>query len=832
MFTLALVWLFLMRIRFPRNQSLAAILNRRYGPRTTANFRKLERTTKQQRKASLDLDFLIRCKSFDIVPKFMKFKLYRKCLYNSEFYKECLEKLMEREISFKKRRAEVLKGQVDSLRCALRDSVSFIDFHVLINTVNGNVTKYCNTIREVHKRKLLNLGGRYDLTSCDPSKVVFNLSTYVLSEREKFLLSFGLDFCLPITKLKFPKYFLSFESLVNRLKLHNILPGKDFAFMVRSVQSIAYKFFYNFKPILCPIFSKDDIILLRNLGKNKDIIVAKPDKGNGVVILNREDYVTKMSDILDDVTKFKKLPYTDPYHRSILSEDKVNRVLSYLKKEKFINDEEYNKCYASGCSPGILYGLPKVHKPNIPLRPVVASYNTPSYNLAKFLVPFLVSITDCTYSLKNSYEFVNILNNFNFPQEYFICSFDVTSLFTNIPLKETIDIAVSEMYKDGNSFRNLTKNKFKSLLETACSDTYFIFNNELYLQLDGVAMGSPISCTLANLFLGYYEKKWLDDCPLEFKPKLYKRYVDDTVLIFDNQQQASNFLNYLNDKHDNIKFTLDQESDNKMPFLDTIFDKTSTSFSIYRKPTFSGLGTSFLSHCPKVFKLNAVKTLLFRAYSICSNFNLLHEEIEFLMKFFTTNGYPCNVVYKCIRLFLENVYNPKVPNVTVPKLNFYCKLPYISNHEKLDRELRCCLDRFYPQLNFKFVFNNNFKLNSLLPFKDKLPESLRSGIIYCYNCPNCQVGYLGSSKKALKTRYCQHAGISDRTGRDLLVKQQSSIRDHNEECNQARVNFENFKVLDTCSNEQDLRILESIYIHKLKPCLNQDQSSFPLSIIS
>ena len=217
--------------------------------------------------------------------------------------------------------------------------------------------------------------------------------------------------------------------------------------------------------------------------------------------------------------------------------------------------------------------------------------------------------------------------------------------------------------------------------------------------------------------------------------------------------------------------------------------------------------------------------------TVCSNFNLFHEEIEFLIKFFTGNGYPNNIVYKCVRLFLENVYNPKVPNVTVPKLDFYCKLPYIGDTEKLNKELRCCLDKFYPHINFKFVFSNNFTLNTLLPYKDKLPDSLRSGIIYYYNCPNCQVGYLGSSKKALKTRYCQHAGISDRTGRDLAVKHQSSIREHSEDCHQARLSFEDFKILDTCSNEIDLRILESIYIHKIKPRLNQDQSSFPLSII-
>ena len=215
----------------------------------------------------------------------------------------------------------------------------------------------------------------------------------------------------------------------------------------------------------------------------------------------------------------------------------------------------------------ILYGLPKVHKPNVSLRTVVASYYIPAYNLAKFLVPFLNSITDRTFSLKNSYELVNELENIDVPRHHFLCIFNVTSLFTNITLNETIVIVVNEMYKDGNSFKNMPQHKFKSLLEVTCVDTYFLFNDELYLQIDWVAMGSPSSCTFANLFLGFYGKKWLEECPIDFKPIFYKFYVDDTILIFKDEQQA-NLLNYLNSKHRNMKFTMDREIEIKMPILD------------------------------------------------------------------------------------------------------------------------------------------------------------------------------------------------------------------------------------------------------------------------
>ena len=104
--TLVFVFTFLLRCRFPRNQSIANVLNRRYGYRTTQLFRKLEKSSKQYMKATLDKDFLLRCKIYDVTPKFMKFKLYRKCLHNSTFYKSCLQQLMEMEISFKKRKID------------------------------------------------------------------------------------------------------------------------------------------------------------------------------------------------------------------------------------------------------------------------------------------------------------------------------------------------------------------------------------------------------------------------------------------------------------------------------------------------------------------------------------------------------------------------------------------------------------------------------------------------------------------------------------------------------------------------------------------------------
>ena len=133
--------------------------------------------------------------------------------------------------------------------------------------------------------------------------------------------------------------------------------------MIPGVKSIAYEYFHNFKPIECPIFKKDDLNILKNLGKNKDLVIRKPGKGNGIVIQNRRDYVKKTNIILNAYTKFKKVPRADPFYRNLLNEDKV-KTSNFEKKEK-IQEKNIPNVMQVGSSPHILYGLPKIHKCNV-----------------------------------------------------------------------------------------------------------------------------------------------------------------------------------------------------------------------------------------------------------------------------------------------------------------------------------------------------------------------------------------------------------------------------------------------------------------------------------
>ena len=346
-----------------------------------------------------------------------------------------------------------------------------------------------------------------------------------------------MEFALPITRLNFKKYFLDFEKLFNVFKNQPIYEHGhvDRNFFKNQLKCIAHKYFYNFKPYqsTSPIFNNEDHKVLQNLAKDSSIHITRPDKGRGVVILDKTDYIEKAEHILKDPTKFEKLIHTDAQKLTIKLEDKINNFLRKMKKTGTISEDFYNAMYSSGSTLSRLYGLPKIHKENAPLRPIVSTCTSHNYNLAKKVVDLLEKFSINDYSLKNSYDFTNAIQNVPDAQSLYMCSFDIESLYTNIPVKESIDIILNQIFNnDAAIYHGFKRNDFKNLLERALLDSYFSFNDVIYKQLDGLAMGSPLSPIIANIFLVNFEKHFLDDCPDDIKPMFYRRYLDDTFILF------------------------------------------------------------------------------------------------------------------------------------------------------------------------------------------------------------------------------------------------------------------------------------------------------------
>ena len=145
---------------------------------------------------------------------------------------------------------------------------------------------------------------------------------------------------------------------------------------------------------------------------------------------------------------------------------------------------------------------------------------------------------------------------------------------------------------------------------------FFLFDQKYYSQIDGVAMGSPLGPTLANIFLCYHETTWIKNCPKSFKPVYYKRYVDDIFVLFKKPEQVSRFVKYMNKRHKNIKFSFETEKDNSFSFLDVKICREKDKFtrSVFRKDTFSGVYTNFSSFVALKHKFGLVHTLLHRSF--------------------------------------------------------------------------------------------------------------------------------------------------------------------------------------------------------------------------
>ena len=318
------------------------------------------------------------------------------------------------------------------------------------------------------------------------------------------------------------------------------------------------------------------------------------------------------------------------------------------------------------------------------------------------------------------------------------------------------------------------------------------------------------------------ETIWLENCPNEFKPIYYRRYVDDTFLIFRRNQDVELFLNYLNNQHDNIKFTYEKESNGCLSFLDVRVEKSFLGFktSIYLKPTYTGLGLSWFSFCPDIYKINSIKTLLHRAYDICSDYFILHLEFEFLKRYFTNNNYSINIFFKVLKNFMYDRRKDKASKMDVPKMVQYIKLPFYG---KVSYDLRKKLNQHlkynFPAIDFRFVFSNNFTIGSFFNAKDKIPNAVCSKIVYEFSCPSCPARYIGCTTRSFKIRIFEHIGKSFRTGMYLSRMSFSAVREHSLEADHV-FSDRDFKIIARFQNDEETFIGEKLLIQKLRPELN------------
>ena len=249
--------------------------------------------------------------------------------------------------------------------------------------------------------------------------------------------------------------------------------------------------------------SRKEARAMKELKEDQDRMVLTPDKGVGMVAMEREDYEKKSEELLSQST-CRVLP-SDPTTKQ---KNRLIAILKTIKSEGGITENIYKILYPTGVSTPKYYGLPKVHKEGVPLRPIISNRGAATYKSAKELSRILKCLVEkFPHHVHNTHDFIQSIEDIKLQDNECMMSYDVHSLFTPIPIDPAITIRRKhlEQDKDLHKRTNMTVNHICCPLEFCLRNTYFQYKGRYYEQTDGAAMGSPISSIVANLFMEEFE---------------------------------------------------------------------------------------------------------------------------------------------------------------------------------------------------------------------------------------------------------------------------------------------------------------------------------------
>ncbi|BHF58815.1 hypothetical protein SprV_0100177000 [Sparganum proliferum] len=319
-----------------------------------------------------------------------------------------------------------------------------------------------------------------------------------------------------------------------------------------------------------------------------------------------------------------------------------------------------------------------------------------------------------------------------------------------------------------------------------CLRTYFTFDGTIYEQVKGTPMGSPISGFIAEAVLQRLESLVLQ----HHKPKFWARYVDDTFVVIDRDQLLT-FKERLNAVFPDIQFTMEEEENNQLAFLDVLVcrkDCGGLKTKVFRKATNTMQVLNFNSNHPISHKRSCVRTLYRRVETHCSEPEDKIAELQYLRRVFKANGNPRNFINRCIRKRDER------PNRTDTKV--WRALPYVKNVSE-------AVGRLLAPLGVGVAHRPEATImRQLMKPKDPLPRQETSGVVYRIWCGCGQSNYVGETGRQLQTRMAEHAAAVRRNDASSQVAAHSTGSGHT-------FKFDEAEILVRVDNRVSRELLES-----------------------
>nr|VZI25487.1 unnamed protein product [Spirometra erinaceieuropaei] len=377
------------------------------------------------------------------------------------------------------------------------------------------------------------------------------------------------------------------------------------------------------------------------------------------------------------------------------------------------------------------YGLPKVHKQGVPLRPIVSLRGIPTFGLSKWLYQRLCFLTkDSEWTVKSAEEFLTRIKHLEVEADEVMVSFDVISLFTSIPPAldiDTIDGFLREKYDETD--QQLKRAHIIELPEL-CLKTFFKFNGQVYEQKKGTPMGSPLAGLIAEAVLQRLEQQVFSSYP----PKFWARYVDDTFVVI-KRNEVKAFKTLLNSIFPDIQFTMEEEVNNQLPFLDVQVTRLTDGkirTTVYRKATNTRRILLVRSSHPVGHKRSCVITLFQRVQTHCSDDSGRKAEMNYLQGLFKANGYPKSFICNCLK-------KPHFERSSGEKPKFWLSIAYVKNVSEATARILKLFGigvAHKPECTIR---------QQIMKPKDPLPTTEQSAVVYSIPCLNCNARVLSQA---------------------------------------------------------------------------------------
>lgn len=395
-----------------------------------------------------------------------------------------------------------------------------------------------------------------------------------------------------------------------------------------------------------------EIRALQRLRNNKNIVIKKGDKSSGIVIMNKNDYETKIREMLNDINVYTKTNINDTEAVKL----QADQIMHSLLRNGDITEKQCRHLTNINVRCPIFYGIPKVHKKGCPLRPIVSQTNGPTCKLSQYLSEMLmVAEKQIPYILQDTTAFLKIIKENNTVSlNTKLCTLDVASLYTNIPheqgalwvadfFAETVHLW--PIYNPG--IQPISRDKMIELIMFLLKNSTFEFDDEYYVQNFGTTMGSSFSVRFANIYMHQFLRKFFDNYT-KAKPDYIARLIDDLFFTWDRSRDELDILiNDLNSWHPTIKFE-PTISENEVNFLDTtvFIDKNNQSLhtKLFRKPTYRVQYLEYHSNHPRHVMKAIPYSQALRYRRIIDDDEILEKELKTLKQFFELRRYPSKLV--------------------------------------------------------------------------------------------------------------------------------------------------------------------------------------------